>query len=222
MRDPIFMIEIIPAILEKDFSGVAKKIQRVDAEAQSISWVQLDIMDGVFVPNTTWNFAQDLLTIQTRLFFEVHLMVANPQDEIRAWLTIPNVGRIIFHSEAIAGAQRVNTIVKIKEQRKEVGIALNPSTSLEEVRDHITILDEVLVMTVSPGFSGQPFKEGVLNKMRALKEMYPNMVVGVDGGINMETAERVIAAGATRLSVNSYLWKSADIEEAIRTLLPQK
>lgn len=212
------MIEIIPAILEKEFSEVKAKIKRVEQEAPSVKWVQLDIMDGGFVPNITWNNPANLSSLNTNLSFELHLMVENPEEEIERWSTCPHIKRILFHRETLSEEEMVRLLVLIKEKRMEGGIVLNPQTSLEKIKNHIPILEEVMFMGVNPGFSGQPLIEGVLNKIKALHELYPSIPIGIDGGVNKETSPRLISSGVTRLCVASYLWKSANLQRGIETL----
>lgn len=213
------MVEVIPAILEKEFSEVRAKIHRIEQEAPSARWVQLDVMDGKFVPNVTWNNPVEFSTLTTNLSFELHLMVENPRKEIERWSTCPPIKRFFFHREAVTEEEMVKLLVLIKEKRREGGIVLNPKTSLETIRDHMAILDGVMFMGVNPGFSGQQLIGGVLNKIKALHGLYPSVPIAVDGGVNEKTAPRLISSGAARLCVASYLWKSGDAERAIEKLL---
>lgn len=211
--------EVIPAILAYNFDEVADKIKRIKKEAPTVLWAQLDIMDGKFVPNITWNNPEELSLLVTHLSFEVHLMVKSPEQQIDTWCSCPNVKRILFHREAVSIEQMVKLLVRIKEKRREGGIVLNPATSLEAIKEHLVILEEVMFMGVEPGFSGQPLQAEVLNKIRALHELYPAMPIGIDGGVNAYTARELILAGATRLYVASYLWESENLQEAIEGLL---
>lgn len=216
------MLEIIPAILEQEFAEVARKIKRVEQEASEIECVQLDIMDGHFVSNVSWSRAGDLSKLTTRLYFEVHLMIEHPYDTLGSWLAHDQVRRVLVHREALDDEALVKFLVAVKEKRREVGVVLNPQTSLETIRNHLILLDEVMFMGVEPGFSGQPFKIDVLNKIRVLKQMHPQLVIAVDGGVNVSTAPHLVSAGATRLCVASFLWQSMDIGEAVRTLMAAK
>lgn len=213
------MAIVIPAILEQNFSEIAEKIERIKKEAPTVAWVQLDIMDGQFVPNTTWNNPEELSSLASDLSFEIHLMVKNPAQEIDKWCSCPKVKRILFHREAVEAEEMVQALVEIKEKRREGGIVLNPATSLETIKDYLVILEEVMFMGVLPGFSGQPLQAEVLNKIKVLHELYSAMQIGIDGGVNAYTARELILAGVTRLYAASYLWESENLQEAIDGLL---
>jgi ribulose-phosphate 3-epimerase len=213
------MITVIPAILAQNFREIAKKLERIKKEAPSVEWVQLDIMDGQFVPNTTWNNPEELSSLASDLSFEVHLMVKKPAQEIDKWCSCPTVKRILFHREAVDAQEMVQALVEIKEKRREGGIVLNPATSLETIKDHLVILEEVMFMGVEPGFSGQSLQTHVLNKIKVMREMYPAMPIGIDGGVNAYTARELILAGATRLYAASYLWESENLQNAIDGLV---
>jgi ribulose-phosphate 3-epimerase len=204
-------IQIIPAILETDFDAIVKKA----AVAKTLSPItQLDVMDGIFVPNTTFSDPQKIAEIDCT--FELHLMITKPEMFVAQW-DIPNVQRMIVHYEAVANLQHV--IDQIKKMDKEVGIALNPGTPSHALEDVIDQIDMVLVMGVQPGFAGQKFEYDVLEKMKELKGMRSDIVIAVDGGVNMRTRDRVIEAGAKVLTVNSVIWGSTDVAAAYNELL---
>ena len=213
------MAIVIPAILAQNFDEIAEKIHRLKKEAPTVDWVQLDIMDGQFVPNTTWNNPEELASFTSDLSFEVHLMVKNPGQEISKWCSCPKVKRILFHREAVSAEEMVQALVEIKEARREGGIVLNPATSVETIKDHLVILEEVMFMGVEPGFSGQSLQTHVLNKIKVMREIYPAMQIGIDGGVNAYTASELILAGVTRLYAASYLWESENLQDAIDGLL---
>ncbi len=207
-------ISVIPAILETDFDAIVKKA----AISKTLSPItQLDVMDGVFVPNTT--FADPAKIAEIDCTFELHLMIAKPEMFVAQW-DIPNVQRIIVHYEAVSNLQHV--IDQIKKMGKEVGIALNPGTPSHALDDVIDQLDMVLVMGVQPGFSGQKFEYDVLEKIKELKGMRSDVVVAVDGGVNMWTRDRIVEAGATILDANSVIWGSSDPVMAYNELLNGK
>jgi len=188
------MIQIIPAIIAKDFQEFQDKINKVEPY---LEWAQLDIMDGKFVNNSTWNKPEELRNINTNLNLEAHLMVNNPEEAISDWIN-SGVKRIIFHYEATDKHREI--IEKIKKSRIEVGIALNPETPINVLDDFIKELDLVLVMTVNPGFGGQGFLNESVDKVKELREEYKNVKIEVDGGINLKTAPKVIKAGANIFS----------------------
>ena len=213
------MIEIIPAILEKSFDGVVNKIKRIEKEAPDINWAHLDIMDGKFVPNTTWSEPRDLSSFKTSLNLEVHLMIKNPRDFLADWLVLNNVKRILIHKETVLSNREINRIAReVKAHNKEIGLVFNPDTPLESAIDGLIELDGIMLMGVEPGFSGQIFKEEVLVKAERLRQLDKQISIALDGGVSPETVPSILAAGTTRLCAASYLWKSDNFKEAINCL----
>lgn len=206
------MIQIIPTIIAKDFQELQEKIKKVEPYIDS---VQLDIMDGEFVNNTTWNQPSDLKKIETNLNLEAHLMIQNPEDYIDDWIS-SGVKRIIFHYESTDKHKEI--IEKIKQAKLEIGIAINPETSIEAVNNFIPDLNLVLIMTVHPGFGNQDFLEQTLGKIKELRTKDKNVNIEVDGGINLETAPKVIHEGANLLAVGSAIFKSDNIKQTIKDL----
>jgi len=206
------MIQIIPTIIAKDFQEINEKIKKIESY---VEWAQLDVMDGEFVNNSTWNKPRELKNLETNLKLEVHLMVNNPEEVIDQWIE-SGVKRIIFHYEATDKHEEI--IEKIKESGLEVGLAINPETSLEVIDNFIEKLDLVLIMTVNPGFGGQDFLEENLGKIKQLRGEYKDVNIGVDGGINLETALKVIQAGANLLASGSVIFNSNNIKETIKEL----
>lgn len=222
------MPEIIPAIIAKDFSDLKEKIRLVEPYVKT---VQLDIMDGVFVPNETWREPADLVNLETSLFLEVHLMVARPYEIVNQWLAT-KTKRLIVHFESASGIFNHKLMSprlqvdgtfpifdlagKVHKNHKEFGMALNPETSLEVLDAFIKEIDLVLLMSVNPGFAGQEFQESVVPKIIALRQKYPDVKIGVDGGVNLQNAKRLKDAGADFLAVGSAIFESKNISETIR------
>lgn len=207
------MTEIIPVIIPKDFDEVKEKIKLVESYTD---WFQLDIIDGTFVENDiTWNNPKDLESFKTKLKLEVHLMIREPEKHVDKWIK-SGVKRIIFHFEATRKWESI--IKKIRKAGIEVGMAINPETSIDVVDQFIEDLDLVLIMTVNPGLSGQKFLKKSLDKIKKLREKYPDVDIQVDGGINLETIPEVIKAGANLLVIGSAIFKSKDIEKVIKEL----
>jgi len=206
------MIEIIPTIIAKDFQELQEKVKKVEPY---VDWVQLDIMDGQFVDNLTWNNPVELKNLETSLKLEAHLMIKNPEEHLDDWIQA-GIKRIIFHFESTEKIKEI--IQKIKEAGLEIGLAINPETPPEVIDEFIGQLDLVLVMTVSPGRGGQKFLEETLPKIKNLREKYPHVNIGVDGGINLESAPKVIQAGANILASGSAILKSDNIGQTIRDL----
>ncbi len=205
-------IEVIPTIIAKDFKDLQEKIRKVEPY---VDWAQLDIMDGKFVKESTWNSPGLLREFKTKLRLEAHLMVANPEEVIVDWID-SGVKRIIVHFESTSHLKDV--VDKIKLAGLEVGLAINPKTPIEVLDEFIPHLDLVLIMTVEPGRGGQELIEDTLTKIRRLREKYQDIKIAADGGINIETAPQVIAAGANILASGSAIFTSEDIKETIKEL----
>lgn len=214
------MIQIIPAIIAKDFQELKDKINQIEP---FVEWAQLDVMDGKFVDNTTWNNPSDLRELKTNLKLEAHLMVENPEEVIDDWIE-SGVKRIIVHCES---TERLYKIVeKIQKAGLEAGIAINPETSVN-VLNSLFIADylspiTILIMTVRPGRGGQEFLEATLGKVIILREKYKNVNIEVDGGINLETVSKVVRAGANILIIGSAIFESEDIKKTIKELKLRK
>jgi len=206
------MIEIIPAIIARNFEELQEKVKKAEPY---VDWVQLDVMDGQFVENSTWNKPADLKKLETKVKLEAHLMIKNPEGYLDKWIK-SGVKRIIIHFESTTHPGEI--IEKIKKAGLGVGLAINPETPIEKVDDFIDQLDLVLVMTVFPGRGGQLLIEETLDKIKKLREKYKNVNIEVDGGINMETAPKVIQAGANLLASGTAIFNSKDIEKTIQAL----
>ena len=206
-------IIVAPSLLAADFSKLREEIQEV--ESYGAEYLHLDVMDGNFVPNISFG-APVISSIRkhSNLVFDVHLMVENPDRFIK---DIVDAGAdvITVHAEATKHLNR--TIQLIKSYGKKVGIALNPSTPLDVIKYDLKDIDMVLIMTVNPGFGGQAFIEGMLQKIRDLRSIDPNIDIQVDGGINNKTSKLVKEAGANILVAGSYLFKG-DYKQKIESL----
>lgn len=212
------MPELIPAILVPDTLRFQEALSILEGHVKE---AQIDIMDGRFVPETTFGDAGQIRSLQTSIQYELHLMVLDPEPLLVEWRDISNVKRVIIHAEIAAPLAPL--IEKIKAAGWEAGVALNPETPWQHIDELIPLLDTVLVMTVHPGKSGQPFAEAVtsyhlLNKIFELHEAHPGLTISVDGGVNAETIPLLLEAGATRLVVGSALWKSKNPLAALKKL----
>ncbi len=211
-------IKVAPSILSADFSRLADELLKI--EQAGADWVHIDVMDGHFVPNLTFG-APVVAAIRsvTKLPFDVHLMVSNPQDFIDPFVKA-GADIITVHAETAPHLHRL--IQTIKEQGKKAGVSLNPSTPLSVVEEVLSDIDMVLIMSVNPGFGGQKFIPAAVDKIARLRAMITarNLTVDieVDGGINAVTARQVAAAGANVLVAGSAVYGAPDIAAAIKAI----
>lgn len=198
-------VRIIPSILSADLGNLQAEVESVS----SADSLQIDVMDGHFVPNLSFG-APVAACIKTTLPLDVHLMVSNPADRIKEFLAL-KVSHITFHAEAVPEtADRKALIEAIKKGGATAGIALKPATPISAISDVISDCDLVLVMTVEPGFGAQKFMPGMLKKVTELRSKFPDLRIQVDGGINAETAAAAAEAGADELVAGSFVFHSRD------------
>ena len=211
--------QLVPSILSADFSRLGEQVHEV--EAAGIGRIQIDIMDGHFVPNLTMGPGiVQAVRSGTKMTLETHLMISNPQDYID---TFAKAGAdvIIIHQEASPHLHKL--IKQIKAAGKQAGIALTPSTPVVMLQDILSLCDLVLIMTVNPGFGGQEFIPEMLPKIAQLKQLVVqrrlSCDIEVDGGINEETIPQVVQAGANLLVAGSSVYnKKESVEEAVKKL----
>ena len=214
------MIKIAPSILAADFMRLGEQVRAV--EAAGADRVQIDVMDGRFVPNITFGaMVFTSLRPLTRVTLEAHLMVEPPEDFIEDFARA-GAGTIIVHQEATSHLHRA--IQQIHALGLKAGVAMNPGTPPILISEVLGSVQLVLVMTVNPGFGGQEFIPETLGKIRqvrnAIQQRGLDCEVEVDGGINLETAPRVVEAGADVLVAGSAVFASKDgVSAAIQRLL---
>jgi len=201
--------KIIPAIIAKNQNELNERLSKV---LDFVDLVQLDVMDNKFVPNSSLFF--DFFLPQTKCQFEAHLMVQDPQSWIEK--NGNKVDTVLVHFESKYDKEIIIDLVK--QKRKKFGFVLNPETSVDKLSSFIDVLDQVLIMTVNPGFYGSPFLPEMLEKIRKLRKMNKNLDIEVDGGITDKTIGFVAKAGANMFVSGSYIVKAEDIVEAIENL----
>ena len=205
-------LEILPSLLAADFGRLADEILR--AEASGADALHLDIMDPHFVPNLS--FGPDVVALSRRtapgFYRNVHLMMSRPD--------------LYLEKVAAAGAQTIQIhveadcdlhveLARIRALGVKPAIVLNPETPVERIAPYLGEVGEVLVMTVHPGYGGQKFIADCLPKVSWVRERYPSLDIMVDGGVNGDTAEESVKAGANQLVAGSYLFRQSDMAAAV-------
>lgn len=209
---------VSPSLLSADFLNLSKDLEMINqSEAE---WLHVDMMDGVFVPNISIGFpVVDRLREICKKKLDVHYMVEHPENYIERTAKA-GVSIMTIHQEACVHLHR--TICEIKKAGMKAGVALNPSTPVCMLEDIIGDIDMVLLMSVNPGFGGQKFIENTIAKTRRTRQLIEqacaNVLIEVDGGVNAETAPRLVEAGVDVLVSGSYVFKSADPLKTIHDL----
>ena len=232
------MAEIIPAILEKTFTGVTNKLEQVLGVTRT---VQLDVCDGVFVPSLTWPYTAPMFAEEPLHYddyfkqivlgegevdmpmwedfdFELDLMIADAKRLLPNLLTI-GPSRIVFHAEAFSDLHsQMHELIRTIPPIVEIGIAINPDTNPEIL---FPLIDEKIIsfvqcMGISKiGYQGQMFADKVYDNLKMLRAKYPNLDLAVDGSVKIEFAKKLVDAGATRLVVGSAIFSAAKIADRI-------
>ena len=206
-------MQVLPVINVHSAEEAEKKIKQA---SEFCDLLHIDIEDGVFIPRSNWGSPEELKKIAGTMKFEVHLMVANPEAAIDAWLRTGIVKRIIVHLEAMTDS--VYILEKCKKYGVEAMLAVNPGTDAERLYAHKDDFRYFQVLAVQPGPSGQKFDAQIPDKIRLIKAKMPDAIIEVDGGVNENTGVLAKEAGAEILVSDSHIFNSANPKEAFQKL----
>lgn len=207
-------MKIAPSMLACDFSIMGEEIKKISDNGAD--WVHMDVMDGIFVPNISFG-APIIKSLRhlTKLPFDVHLMIKNPIKYITQFVDA-GADIITFHLES--DSNTFETIKKIKSYGKKVGISIKPSTDISELKPYLGDIDLVLVMTVEPGFGGQKFMAEQMEKALYIRQNAPNVIIEVDGGINLETIDTAKKYPVDVAVSGTCIFNSENLKETIEKL----
>ncbi|WP_026837737.1 ribulose-phosphate 3-epimerase [Gillisia sp. JM1] len=209
---------IAPSVLAADFGNLQRDLEMINnSEAD---WFHIDIMDGVFVPNISYGMpVLKAIAKHAKKTIDVHLMIVDPDRYIKEFAELGS-DILTVHYEACTHLHR--TIQAIKAEGMKAGVALNPHTNVDLLKDTIKDIDLVLIMSVNPGFGGQSFIENTYNKVKQLKTIIENAgaktLIEVDGGVTDKNAAALAKAGADVLVAGSYVFKASNQIETIKGL----
>lgn len=204
---------IAPSVLSADFGHLQRELDSV----ATADWIQVDVMDGHFVPNLSFG-APVIKHMKTSLLLDAHLMVANPAERFEEMIKA-GCKNVTFHIEAVEGAQAQSALCRdIRGSGATCGVALKLATPVSALTPLLKDIDLALIMSIEPGFAGQEFQMQALEKIRELRALAPDLMIQVDGGINAETARLCRDAGADNLVAATAIFGKKDRAKAIADL----
>ncbi len=213
------MTKLAPSILSADFSKLGEDVNTIERAGAHL--IHVDVMDGHFVPNISYGACvMKSLNNKTELPYDVHLMIEDP-DKYAADFVTDKTAYITIHQEAVSHLNR--SVSYIKSLGVRAGVSINPATPVSTLENILPDVDLVLVMSVNPGFGGQKFIAGCLDKVKALKRIRDekgyDFEIEIDGGVNLDNARDAVEAGADIIVVGSAIFKDGEIEEMTKEFL---
>lgn len=209
------MLEIIPAIIAKDFKELQAKIKIIEPYFE---WAQIDVMDGVFTESKSYNAPDTLRLLGTDINFEIHLMIEKPENILDDWIS-SGAKRILIHYESIKNFGEA--VEKIKDFGLEAVAVLKIETPVMVINDFIKQgkIDVIQLMGINKiGYYGEKFDERIFEKIKILRQNYDNITIEIDGGVNPQNAKKLKTLGVARLVIGGYIFNSKDINKAIDEL----
>ena len=225
--------EIIPAIMPRDFDDIVSHVSLV---RMYVDTVQIDLMDGKYVPESTWPFFRDsnnyleklknqdkALPFWEDVNYELDLMITRPEEDLETWLGI-GAARVIFHYSSVLNWQKIRDIDRDIRNFIEIGLALKVDDNIEDAYFLIDegMFDFIQVMGIAHiGYQGESFDERSINLIKVLKKRYPNIVISVDGGVSRETISSLLVYGSSRFVSGSFVFGDGIVKENIQDLKDQ-
>jgi ribulose-phosphate 3-epimerase len=210
-------MQVIPVINCLDFGDVQEKVARAEKFLAKGDWLHLDVSDGVFALGKSWRNPTQWANLRSKLNLEVHLMVEHPEHELDVWIAA-GARRFIVHAETITSETARQIVARAKRRGIDVMLSSKPHTVIPHLWPFLPIFSHFQVLAVDPGPAGQKFIPIVLEKVRFLRNVAPNAMIEIDGGVNKEVAKRAKAAGANIIVSASYIFNNKNPKKAYKEL----